>query len=80
MRRPMALLDEDEGKWYCYEHDVLYFAKEQRWNDDTLTETPGICDCVNTPTEVCELRRLNAGDTLEFAATNGGIIIRKGKE
>ena len=34
---------------------------------------------VTIPTEICETLRLIHGDTLEFAATNGDIIIRKGK-
>jgi len=34
---------------------------------------------VTMPTEICEQLRLNAGDTLEFTASNGDIIIRKGK-
>ena len=34
---------------------------------------------VTIPTEICELLKLNPKDTLEFTATNGDIIIRKGK-
>ena len=33
---------------------------------------------VTIPTEILETLRLKAGDTLEFAATNGDILIRKG--
>jgi len=32
---------------------------------------------VTIPTEILEALRLKAGDTLEFAATNGDILIRK---
>jgi putative addiction module antidote len=34
---------------------------------------------VTLPTEICEPLHLKAGDTLEFAATNGEIVIRKAK-
>lgn len=34
---------------------------------------------VTIPTEVCELLKLSSGDTLEFTATNGDMLIRKGK-
>jgi putative addiction module antidote len=32
---------------------------------------------VTLPREICEPLRLKAGDSLEFAATNGDIVIRK---
>ena len=34
---------------------------------------------VTIPMEICEQLQLKAKDTLEFAASNGDIIIRKGK-
>ena len=34
---------------------------------------------VTIPTEICDLHKLNPGDTLEFAASKGDIMIRKGK-
>lgn len=34
---------------------------------------------VTLPTEICQLLKLDAGDALEFSASNGDIIIHKGK-
>jgi hypothetical protein len=30
----MTCLDEDEGKWYCFKDDEVYFAKESNWRDN----------------------------------------------
>jgi len=32
--RPMRLLDEGAGRWYCYDDDEVYLAKENRWMND----------------------------------------------
>jgi hypothetical protein len=29
-RKPMALMDRDKQKWYCYKDDKVYWAKRQR--------------------------------------------------
>jgi hypothetical protein len=34
---------------------------------------------VTIPMEVCQVLKLNVGDTLEFSSTNGEIVISKGK-
>jgi hypothetical protein len=29
--KPLRLLDEIEQRWYCYEDNQLYYAKDKRW-------------------------------------------------
>jgi len=35
----MTLLDQDEERWYCYDDDVIFYAKEERWSEKAFTST-----------------------------------------
>ena len=35
----MTLMDEEEQRWYCYDDDLAFFGREQRWNNGTSGAT-----------------------------------------
>ena len=36
----MELLDKDKQRWYRYDDDEMYFAKEQRWSKEITSVAP----------------------------------------